>query len=103
MDILINQLGYTQDMQKIALLRGTPAPEMQVLDDEGRVVMQLAVPSQRREIWGDETAAVDFSALRQEGIYTLRCGEALSFPFPVKKAPYRECLTALVDMFYYQR
>jgi endoglucanase len=37
------------------------------------------------------------------GTYTLHCGEESSHPFPVADAPYAKCLTALVDMFYYQR
>ena len=103
MNILINQLGYTPDMQKIAVLRGQLSDHMDVLDEAGQVVLTLPVSGETTEIWGDAVVQVDFTALTNPGTYTLRCGEEQSHPFPVADEPYAKCLTALVDMFYYQR
>ena len=103
MNIQINQLGYTGDMQKIAVMRGRLADRLEVLDASGRAVMELPVMAQAEEIWGDQVALADFSPLCQPGEYTLRCGEEQSYPFVIAAQPYQACLTALVDMFYYQR
>ena len=103
MNIQINQLGYSADMKKVALLRGELADELQVFNQAGALVMTLPVAAKRTEIWGDLVAEVDFSALQEPGVYTLRCGAESSWPFPVGEQPYQACLTALVDMFYYQR
>ncbi len=103
MNILINQLGYTPGMQKVAVLRGKLADELSIRDAQGRTVMTLPVQGQRTDIWGDEVVQVDFSCLTAPGTYTLHCGGESSWPFPIADAPYQACLTALTDMFYYQR
>ena len=103
MNIQINQLGYLPEMEKLAVLRGTLSEQMQVVDARGQVVLSVPVSSERTDIWGDLVAVADFSALKTPGMYTLRCGEEQSWTFPVEEDPYQTCLTALVDMFYYQR
>ncbi|MBQ7865557.1 MAG: glycoside hydrolase family 9 protein [Clostridia bacterium] len=103
MNIQINQLGYTPGMTKTAVLRGKLGSEMSAVNAAGETVLTLPVNGERTDIWEDEVAVVDFSALKAEGVYTLRCGEENSYPFPVTAKPYDACLNALVDMFYYQR
>lgn len=78
MNILINQLGYTPEMTKVAVLRGNLSAEMQVRDAAGQVVMTVPVPSLRTEIWGDQAVQADFSALTAPGVYTLHCGTEAS-------------------------
>ena len=103
MNILINQLGYTPEMQKTAVLRGKLTDRMDVLDEAGQVVLTVPVSAPATDIWGDRVVLANFSALTAPGTYTLRCGEERSHPFLVAEKPYAACLTALVDMFYYQR
>lgn len=103
MNIQINQLGYTPSMKKVAIMHGDLSSELHIADASGKTVMTLPVPPSRTEIWGDQVAQVDFSALTEPGVYTLHCGGESSWPFPIAQAPYQTCLTALVDMFYYQR
>ena len=103
MNIQINQLGYTPAMQKTAVMHGKLSGTLEVLDASGAAVLTLPVAPERTDIWGDAVATVDFSALQAPGTYTLRCGAETSWPFPIAEAPYQTCLTALVDMFYYQR
>ena len=103
MNIQINQLGYTPAMQKVAVMHGRLADEMHIVDAAGHTVMTIPVIAQPADIWGDRVVQVDFTALATPGVYTLHCGEESSWPFPVTDAPYQTCLTALVDMFYYQR
>lgn len=101
--IQINQLGYTREMTKTAVLRGNLAPELSVLNSAGETVLTVSVTAQPAAIWGDEVTLADFSALAEPGVYTLRCGEETSHPFTIGAAPYDACLNALVDAFYYQR
>ena len=103
MNIQINQLGYTPGMKKTAVMHGKLSDTLQVLDAQGCIVLTLPVSASRTDIWGDQVAEADFSALTIPGTYTLRCGKEASWPFPISEAPYQSCLTALVDMFYYQR
>lgn len=103
MNIQVNQLGYTSGMQKIAVLRGKLASVMEIVNEAGQTVMALPVTDERTEIWGDQVVQVDFTALDAPGRYTLRCGEESSYPFVIADVPYQACLTAMVDMFYYQR
>ena len=103
MSILINQLGYTPEMAKVAVLRGNLSAELQVTDAAGRVVLTVPVHTRRKEIWGDHVAQADFSALQAPGSYILHCGAEHSRPLTIAAEPHRACLTALTDMFYYQR
>ena len=103
MNIQINQLGYTPAMRKIAVMHGKLSDSLRIMDADGNTVLTLPVTAERIDIWGDQVAQADFSALTTPGTYTLHCGEESSWPFPIADAPYHPCLTALVDMFYYQR
>lgn len=103
MNIQINQLGYTPTMRKIAVMHGKLSDSLRIMDADGNTVLTLPVTAERTDIWGDQVAQADFSALTTPGTYTLHCGEESSWPFPIADAPYQPCLTALVDMFYYQR
>lgn len=78
MNILINQLGYTPEMQKVAVLRGKLGEEMTVRDAAGNAVLTLPVAADRMDIWGDQVTRIDFSALTAPGTYTLHCGEESS-------------------------
>ncbi len=103
MNIFVNQLGYTPFMKKTAVLCGSLSDTLCVIDSKGEKVLSLPVPEESVELWGDRVKSVDFSVLTQDGEYMLTCGEEKSHPFIISKSPYDECLTALVDMFYYQR
>jgi len=103
LNIQINQLGYTPEMKKVAVLRGRLGAQVEVVNGAGQTVMTLPLGPERTEIWGDEVVQADISQLTEPGVYTLRCGEECSYPFPVTQEPYQSCLTAMVDMFYYQR
>ncbi|MBE5802248.1 MAG: glycoside hydrolase [Clostridiales bacterium] len=103
MNIQINQLGYTPAMKKTAVLRGRLGNQLQVKNASGETVLTVPVSAERTNLWDDELATADFSTLTQPGAYTLHCGEESSYPFVIDEKPYEACLTALVDMLYYQR
>jgi hypothetical protein len=56
MNILINQLGYTPEMQKEAVLRGKLGEKITVRDAAGNAVLTLPVAADRMDIWGLYTA-----------------------------------------------
>lgn len=103
MNIQINQLGYTPSMRKVALMRGELDNKLLVKDAAGETVLTVPVSTERTTLWGDELVTADFSALIRPGVYTLACGNERSYPFEIAETPYTACLTALVDMLYYQR
>ena len=103
MNIQINQLGYTPAMRKTAVLRGALGAEVLVKNAAGETTLTVPLDSARTLLWDDTLATADFSALTQPGVYTLVCGSEVSYPFTVSDKPYQQCLTALVDMLYYQR
>ncbi len=103
MNIQVNQLGYTSAMRKTAVLRSAPENTVQVKNAAGETVLTVPLSAGRALLWEDTLATADFSALTTPGVYTLACGSESSYPFTVSENPYQECLTALVDMLYYQR
>ena len=103
MNIQVNQLGYTPAMTKTAVMRGCLDKELHVLNAAGETVLTVPVEDKRVSIWDDEVAVADFSGLKETGVFFLRSGEETSYPFVVSENPYDRVMTALVDMFYYQR
>ena len=103
MNIQINQLGYTPEMKKVAVLRDAAADTLEVKNEAGETVLTAPVGSEADSLWEDSLRTADFSALTRPGRYTLHCGGDSSYPFVVAEKPYAACLTALVDMLYYQR
>lgn len=103
MNIQVNQLGYTPAMHKVAVMRGALGSKLLVKDTAGETVLTVPVSAERTQLWGDDVVTADFSALTRPGTYTLECGSESSYAFHIAEKPYTGCLTALVDMLYYQR
>ncbi len=103
MNIQLNQLGYSPDGKKRAVLRGNLSDQLLVKNQAGETVLTIPLSQERTELWGDSVVEADFSLLKTPGTYTLHCGEESSYPFAISQNPYNACLTALVDMLYYQR
>ena len=68
MNIQINQLGYTPAMKKVAVMHGALADELHVTNANGQTVLTVPVAPDRTDIWGDQVATADFSALTQPGM-----------------------------------
>ena len=103
MNILINQIGYMPEARKVAAVRGGLFQNAEILNEKDQAVLCVPVSSEKTSIWGDEVSYADFSELHVPGKYVVKIGDERSYPFEIAKDVYGKCLTALVDMFYYQR
>ncbi len=104
--ILVNQIGYYPDAQKVALIR-TPAAKFEVIDAvTGKSVFKGVTGEP--EYWsfsGDTVRAADFSALKKPGTYRLCLGESTvcSARFLIGNDIYTDITKASVKAFYFNR
>jgi endoglucanase len=104
--ILINQLGYSTDASKIALVRADGV-KFQVMDSQtGKVVFE-GKTSEWKE-WkysGDKVSQADFSSLQTPGKYKLYLPKlkAYSFNFTIGEGVYNSLVKASAKAFYYNR
>jgi endoglucanase len=104
--ILVNQIGYYPDAQKVALIR-TNAGKFEVVDAvTGKSVFKGITGEP--EYWsfsGDTVRAADFSALKQPGTYRLCLGESTlcSDQFLIGDNIYTEITKASIKAFYFNR
>ena len=104
--ILIDQIGYHPDAQKIALIR-SEAAKYDIIDaGSGKILFSGATGEPRYwEYSGDTVRAADFSALTGPGTYRLCIGESslCSDEFRVGEDVYTEITKAAVKSFYLNR
>jgi len=104
--ILINQVGYLPDAEKVALLR-SGAEEFEIIDaTTGKVVFRgPAGESRYWEMSGDTVRTADFSALTAPGTYRLCLAgtESCSGDFRIASDVYTEIAKASVKSFYLNR
>ena len=104
--ILVNQIGYYPDAQKVALIR-TPAAKFEVIDAvTGKSVFKGVTG--KPEYWpfsGDTVRAADFSTLKKPGTYRLCLGESIvcSARFLIGNDIYTDITKASVKAFYFNR
>ncbi|MFZ2287293.1 MAG: glycoside hydrolase family 9 protein [Bacteroidales bacterium] len=104
--ILINQVGYLPDAEKVALIR-SGAEEFEVIDAAtGKVNFKGRAGKPRYwELSGDTVRAADFSALTAPGTYRLCITgtESCSGDFRIASDVYTEIAKASVKSFYLNR
>jgi len=104
--ILVNQVGYLPDAQKVALIR-SEAEEFDVIDAvTGKIVFSAETGEPRYwELSGDTVRAADFSALTAPGTYRLCLmgTEICSGDFRVAADVYTEIAKASVKSYYLNR
>jgi endoglucanase len=104
--ILVNQIGYYPDAQKVALIR-TPAAKFEVIDAvTGKSVFKGNTGAP--EYWplsGDTVRAADFTALKKPGTYSICLGESIicSDRFLIGEKIYTDITKASVKAFYFNR
>ena len=104
--ILVNQIGYYPDAQKVALIR-TPAVEFEVIHAvTGKSAFKGTIGEP--EYWsfsGDTVRAADFSALKKPGTYKLCLdGSAVcSGDFAIGENIYTDITKASMKAFYFNR
>jgi len=104
--ILVNQVGYLPDAQKVALIR-SEAEEFDVIDAvTGKIVFSAETGEPRYwEMSGDTVRAADFSTLTAPGTYRLCLmgTEICSGDFRVAADVYTEIAKASVKSYYLNR
>ena len=109
--IRLNQVGFAPAAEKTATIESTegakPVPVTVVTREGGKKVWKgVAQRTATSPISGKVRQVVDFSAVQQEGDYTLIVGKgktATSVPFVVTELPLTDLAKAALKAFYYQR
>lgn len=106
-DILVDQVGYIPDSEKIAMFRNiTNETEFSVISaDTGETVFTGKLYGETDNSWADEVDWYgDFSELNAPGKYYISCGGLDdSYKFEIGSGVYSELLKDMVRMLYLQR
>ena len=106
-NVLVNQVGYLPDLEKIAIVKtGASSPvKWELLDKSGKVVASgdTAVHGPDAAS-GDRVQHADFSAYTTPGTgYTLRVGNDVSHPFDIGANVYNKLKYDSLHFFYHMR
>ena len=100
-EVLVSHVGYRPQDVKMALAAASDAPSFQLLDKRGKVVYE-DVP-RLVESKGIRYAQLFFHSWSRPGTYTIRYGQAVSYPFTISEEVWKEPLQAAVNFYYHQR
>jgi len=106
--ITINQVGYSPNSPKAALLINSNIfwrNTVQLVNSQTKKTVFVAELGERSQ---DETSkdtiqTIDFTNFNQEGSYYLKYGKVQSYPFQIGKNLYQDALTKLLRSYYLQR
>lgn len=111
--IVINQLGFYPNAQKIALVQGAVRREntlrfgvvAEIFDTTRKaVVLRVAMGLPAVDTQSNDTLrALDFSILNREGVYRVRYGGVESAPFRIGRNVYDSLVTLILRSYYLQR
>lgn len=111
--IVVNQLGFYPNAQKIALVQGAVRREdtlrfgtvAEVFDTVRKIIaLRVAMGlSQVDAQSGDTVRALDFSILNKESVYRLRYGGVESAPFRIGRNVYDSLVIVMLRSYYLQR
>ena len=110
--IVVNQVGYLPQSQKIAFFRYGISGKTQNIPDTAELINQesgeivTAIPIEPQDIdykTQDRTAKIDFSSITQPGTYYLRTQKYQSVPFEIGQDIYQQPLIKLSRSYYTQR
>ena len=101
--IYLNHVGFTTNGAKHVVITDPPSMEFEVSSDVWYKTVVFKGKLQR--VSGDlgEAWVGDFSALQQEGLYDIYCGNLRSRPFPVHDRVYDQALRTLYNYYPTQR
>src|ERR1035437_7866621 len=103
--VLLNQVGYVPNAEKIALVKAKTDQFKIVESVSGNIVFKgISGKPQYWSFSGDTVRTSDFSAVTKPGKYKLCVGDnACSFEFTIKDDVYNEITKASLKAFYYNR
>lgn len=99
--IAYSQSGYAVDGRKTALAGDVDAKEFTLVDAAGSVVLQKPVETVRTELGVFQQ--LDFSNVRQPGVYRLQAGKLATRPFAIRESAWTDTLWKVVNFFYCER
>ncbi len=111
--IVVNQLGFYPNAQKIALVQGSVRREdtlrfgvvAEIFDTARKTVVlrvAMGLPAVDAQS-GDTLRALDFSILNKEGVYRVRYGGVESAPFRIGRNIYDSLIVLMLRSYYLQR
>jgi endoglucanase len=105
--IHINQIGYRQKDEKIALIHGQGG-HFEVIDSSNGEIVHtgeaIRVGEHADPSSGDILCSADFTAIERPGRYRVSVpGVGSSYVFAIAEQPYQELTDALLKSFYFQR
>lgn len=103
--IRINQCGYYPGASKIAIIvNATEHSKFELVNKSGKTVFKGKLGENRTWEKSGETAKKgDFTSFNKEGIYQLKVGESLSYPFEIKEDAWRDVAVGLMKSYFLQR
>lgn len=104
-DINVSQIGYEPSDIKIAVLRGDKLGDaFEVVAADGTIALKgdLTGPIDSKPS-GETNYTADFSAITAEGTYTVRSGDAESYPFEIRQGVYADAFMTVFHVLYLQR
>ncbi len=101
--IYINQVGFTKDSTKKAVLN-FEAEEFEVKNKAGEKLFSGKVTKFGTDkISGEETFIADFSDFKEEGSFVVCAGDIASAGFTISDAVYHKLMKDVLKCFYYLR
>lgn len=104
-DIITNQVGFLPDAKKTVVVRNSGGINtFDVVDESGKSVFsgQLSAENYAKAA-GENVSQGDFSELTKDGIYRIKVGDNMSFPFAIGDDCYDELLKSSFLFLYSQR
>ena len=101
-DLLVNQAGYVPHSGKMVVTKGLRNAQFEVISLETR---KVAFTGKFRPEEGDfgEYSVGDFSQVRGEGHYFIKCDTLRSYPFEISSSAYHKPVEKIVGYFSLQR
>jgi endoglucanase len=104
--ILLNQIGFYPDENKLAVIGGGDQTDFSVLTNDLKTkVFEGKLSGKKKSIFSDkQTQIADFSDLTQQGSFVIFVpGQGYSYPFEIKPHVHEEVLKGALKAFYFQR
>ncbi len=101
-DLLTNQVGYMPSAGKNLVTKGKINSKFEIIDLENQTIVFTGYFHPGSDDFGDYSSA-DFSELKREGHYYIRCDTLRSWPFVISGTAYNPVMDMIVSYFSRQR
>ena len=96
-----SHVGYRPGDAKVAMVGSGGGEKFELLDERGQVAFsgEVGVLENKNGVFH----RIDFSDLRAEGVYRIRCGSLVSEPFPIRGDVWLQPVFKAVNFYYCER